>query len=102
MSEPGGRGEATVAGAARSRAARQLSRRELTTRYLGSVTGFAWALLSPLALLGVYYFVFTHIFRATGFAGPSFLAFVAVRCGRGLLHRKRCSVAPSALQATAA
>ena len=53
-------------------------RRELTVRYLGSVTGFAWALLSPLALLGVYYFVFTHIFRATGFAGQSFLAFVAV------------------------
>ena len=53
-------------------------RRELTTRYLGSVTGLAWALLSPLALLGVYHFVFTHIFRATGFAGESFLAFVAV------------------------
>jgi ABC-type polysaccharide/polyol phosphate export permease len=53
-------------------------RRELTTRYLGSVTGFAWALLSPLALLGVYHFVFTHVFRATGFAGQSFLAFVAV------------------------
>src|SRR6476659_9845414 len=53
-------------------------RRELTTRYLGSVTGLAWALLSPLALLGVYHFVFTHLFRATGFAGESFLAFVAV------------------------
>ena len=53
-------------------------RRELVTRYLGSVSGLAWALLSPLALLGVYYFVFTHVFRATGFAGPSFLAFVAV------------------------
>ncbi|MEO8537558.1 MAG: ABC transporter permease [Betaproteobacteria bacterium] len=53
-------------------------RRELTTRYLGSVTGFAWALLSPLALLAVYHFVFTHIFRATGFAGGSFLVFVAV------------------------
>ena len=53
-------------------------RRELTTRYLGSVTGFAWALLHPLALLAVYHFVFTHIFRATGFAGQSFLAFVAV------------------------
>jgi len=53
-------------------------RRELTTRYLGSVTGFAWALLNPLALLAVYHFVFTHIFRATGFAGQSFLAFVAM------------------------
>ena len=53
-------------------------RRELTTRYLGSVSGLAWALLSPLALLGVYHFVFTSIFRTTGFAGQSFLAFVAV------------------------
>jgi lipopolysaccharide transport system permease protein len=53
-------------------------RRELTTRYLGSVSGLAWALLSPLALLAVYDFVFTNIFKATGFAGQSFLAFVAV------------------------
>jgi lipopolysaccharide transport system permease protein len=53
-------------------------RRELTSRYLGSVTGLAWALLSPLALLAVYDFVFTNVFRATGFAGSSFLAFVAV------------------------
>jgi len=53
-------------------------RREFTTRYLGSVTGLAWALLHPLALLGVYHFVFTTIFRTTGFAGSSFLAFVAV------------------------
>jgi len=52
--------------------------REIATRYLGSVTGFAWALLNPLAALAVYHFVFTHIFRATGFAGQSFLAFVAV------------------------
>ena len=53
-------------------------RRELTTRYLGSVTGVAWALLHPLALLGVYWFVFTQIFRAGGFRGASFLLFVAV------------------------
>jgi lipopolysaccharide transport system permease protein len=53
-------------------------RRELTTRYLGSVSGLAWALLNPLALLAVYHFVFTNIFKATSFAGQSFLAFVAV------------------------
>ena len=53
-------------------------RRELTLRYLGSTTGFAWALVHPLVLLGVYHFVFTSIFHATGFAGESFLAFVAV------------------------
>jgi ABC-type polysaccharide/polyol phosphate export permease len=53
-------------------------RREMISRYLGSVTGIAWALLHPLALLGVYHFVFTTVFRTTGFAGQSFLAFVAV------------------------
>lgn len=53
-------------------------RRELHTRYLGSITGLAWALLHPLALLGVYYFVFTQVFRAGGFQGKSFLLFVAV------------------------
>jgi lipopolysaccharide transport system permease protein len=53
-------------------------RRELNSRYLGSVTGFAWALLHPLALLGVYHFVFTNVFRTTEFAGRSFLVFVAI------------------------
>ena len=53
-------------------------KRELTTRYLGSVTGLAWALLHPLALLAVYHFVFTTVFRTGGFAGRSFLLFVAV------------------------
>ncbi len=52
--------------------------RELGNRYLGSVSGLAWALVHPLALLAVYHFVFTTVFRATGFAGQSFLAFVAV------------------------
>jgi ABC-type polysaccharide/polyol phosphate export permease len=52
--------------------------RELSSRYLGSIAGLAWALLHPLALLGVYYLVFTQIFRVTGVGGESFLAFVAV------------------------
>ncbi len=53
-------------------------RRELTTRYLGSATGLAWALLHPLALLAVYHFVFTTVFRTRGFGDQSFLLFVAV------------------------
>ena len=52
--------------------------REVNTRYLGSMTGLAWALLHPLALLGVYWFVFTMVFRASGFGGANFLTFVAV------------------------
>ena len=53
-------------------------RRELNTRYLGSISGFAWAFVHPLVLLVVYHFVFTTVFRTTGFGGQSFLAFVAV------------------------
>jgi ABC-type polysaccharide/polyol phosphate export permease len=53
-------------------------RRELRTRYLGSVTGLAWAFIHPLALLAVYHFVFTTVFRAGAFDGKSFLVFVAV------------------------
>ena len=52
--------------------------REVRTRYLGSSTGLDWALIHPLALLGVYYFVFTTIFRAPSYGTQSFLAFVAV------------------------
>src|SRR5216683_4421439 len=53
-------------------------RRELFSRDLGSVSGFAWAFLHPLALLGVYQFVFTTVFRAGPMDGKSFLLFVAV------------------------
>ena len=53
-------------------------RRELFSRYLGSVTGLAWAFLHPLALLAVYHFVFTTVFRTGPLNGKSFLLFVAV------------------------
>jgi homopolymeric O-antigen transport system permease protein len=53
-------------------------RRELFARYLGSITGLAWAFLHPLALLAVYHFVFTSVFRAGPMNGKSFLTFVAV------------------------
>ena len=53
-------------------------KREITTRYLGSATGLAWALLHPLALLAVYHFVFTLVFRMGRYDGASFLLFVAV------------------------
>ena len=70
---------AAAASARRNRALLQnFFVREIRTRYLGSITGLAWALLHPLALLGVYHFVFTTIFRAGGFQGHSFLLFVAV------------------------
>ena len=52
--------------------------RELFSRYLGSVTGLAWAFVHPLALLAVYHYVFTTIFKTGAMNGKSFLLFVAV------------------------
>lgn len=77
-----GEGTVPVGGATPSRRNRALFlnffRREARTRYLGSSTGLAWALLHPLALLAVYHFVFSLVFRAGGYQGKSFLVFVAV------------------------
>ena len=42
----------------------ELTRRELSNRYAGSVSGMAWTFLHPLAQLAIYAFVFTQIFRA--------------------------------------
>ncbi len=53
-------------------------RREFFSRYLGSMTGLAWAFLHPLALLAVYHFVFTTVFRTGPINGRSFLLFVAI------------------------
>ncbi len=74
-------------------------RRELTTRYLGSISGLAWALVHPLALLAVYHFVFTTVFRAGAFEGRSFLVFVAVALWPWLAAQEglqRATVAPLA------
>lgn len=43
---------------------RRLAGREVEGRYKGSVFGFAWALLNPLILLGLYTFVFGSVFKA--------------------------------------
>ena len=57
------------------------TRREILTRYAGSVSGLAWTLLHPLAQLAVFAWVFTHVFRVAvppGYPGVTYVAFVAV------------------------
>ncbi len=43
---------------------RQLLAREISSRFIGSATGWLWLFVTPLLLLGVYAFVFGVIFRA--------------------------------------
>ncbi len=54
--------------------------REIRARYLGSVTGLFWALIQPLALLGIYAFVFSTIFqvRFPELGDHRFVSYVAV------------------------
>lgn len=44
-------------------------RRDLRSRYLGSFSGGAWALLQPLIQLGIYAVVYVYVFRAPAPAG---------------------------------
>ncbi|MBB5999367.1 ABC transporter permease [Streptomonospora salina] len=39
-----------------------LVRRDLKVRYQGSVLGYAWSMLEPLAMAGIYFFVFGLVF----------------------------------------
>ncbi len=54
--------------------------REIRGRYVGSISGMFWALLHPLALLGIYTLVFNYIFRVkfAELEGYGFIVFVAI------------------------
>ena len=59
----------SLASAARSLASharllRDLTWREISGRYRGSVLGITWSVLTPLMMLAVYTFVFSVIFKA--------------------------------------
>lgn len=57
------------------------TRRELSSRYVGSAWGFAWSLLHPLAQLAIFAFVFSQVFRVgvpAEYPNASYTAFVAV------------------------
>ena len=41
----------------------EMSKRELTDRYVGQALGWSWSIIHPLILMGLYVFVFTVIFK---------------------------------------
>jgi lipopolysaccharide transport system permease protein len=41
----------------------QLAKREVSSRYRGSVMGFFWTLLNPLLMLTIYTFIFGYVFK---------------------------------------
>jgi len=58
-----GRRRAAAQGRVRWELLSQLIRTNLKVKYQGSVLGFAWSLANPLFLLGIYYVIFTYVFK---------------------------------------
>jgi lipopolysaccharide transport system permease protein len=48
----------------------RMARREVETRYKGSLLGIVWSFLVPLMMVGVYTFVFSTIFKGAHFDLP--------------------------------
>lgn len=77
--------------------------REVSGRYVGSVTGLFWILLHPLALLGIYSAVFTLIFRVSlpDTDNIGFTAFVALALWPWLAFSEGVQRGALAIQANA-
>jgi lipopolysaccharide transport system permease protein len=58
---------------------RNLVTANLKVRYQGAALGFLWSLGNPLALILLYYFVFTHVFRSDM---PDYILYLVI----GVLH----------------
>lgn len=52
-----------------------LARREFAARYVGTLGGFVWSVLQPLATVGVFWFVFAVGFKAQGPDGTPFVLY---------------------------
>ena len=50
--------------------------RDLKVRYSRSVLGYLWTILDPLAMAGVYFFVFTFIFKARRIGEQPYILFL--------------------------
>lgn len=57
---------------------RELVKRDFHARFTGSVLGVFWAVLQPLSLVILYWFVFTYMFTPRGAAGtgPDYIQFL--------------------------
>lgn len=77
--------------------------REVSGRYVGSVSGLFWILIHPLALLGIYSIVFTTIFRVSlpDLGGYGFTAFVALGLWPWLAFQESVQRGAMAVQANA-
>jgi lipopolysaccharide transport system permease protein len=80
------------------------TRREILSRYAGSITGIGWTLAHPIVQLALYAFVFSTVFRVgvpAGYEHSTYVAFVAVALWPWVMFTEAISRATSTLQANA-
>ncbi|WP_113719983.1 ABC transporter permease [Aeromonas salmonicida] len=69
----------------------QMAKREIKSRYRGSMFGIAWTFLNPLIMLAVYNFVFSVVFKAKWGGGEN-TNFAVMMFSGMIIHALFCEV----------
>jgi lipopolysaccharide transport system permease protein len=80
------------------------TQKELTSRYAGSVMGFAWALLSPMLMLVIYSYVFGNMFKLGSVdlgANVNYMVYVGVAMWPWMMFADGISKAVPTIQSNA-
>jgi ABC-2 type transport system permease protein len=55
-----------------------LTTRDLKVRYTTSALGYLWSIIDPLLMAGIYFFVFTFVFKRGGASSEPYIVFMLV------------------------